>query len=90
MAPAVLGSRSMGRRRRIRLCGAAQTLGHGRAIMVGGASRCRGTTQESAMSKGQRGNKEAKKPKKEAPLPAVPSGVSPVPAVATAARTKRR
>lgn len=42
------------------------------------------------MTKGQRGNKEAKKPKKAAPPPLPAGSAMPVPASAAPVRLKRR
>ena len=41
------------------------------------------------MSKGQRGNKEAKKPKKAPAMPLAPGGSMPAPATATPPRLKK-
>ena len=41
------------------------------------------------MSKGQRGNKEAKKPKKAPAMPLAPGGSTPTQAIATPPRLKK-
>ncbi len=42
------------------------------------------------MSKGQNGNKEAKKPKKEQPKPMAPGAMTPLPGGAGADRAKKK
>jgi len=73
-------------RPRAALCAGRQTAGERRHSLVALLAI---VMKEKIMSKGQRGNKEAKKPKKNPAKPLAPGGSTPTETPAVPARPKR-